>query len=302
MHEVDFVNILKLNYNRINVILEHYLNLCSYHNKNLIQAMRHSVLIGGKRIRPFLVYQIGQLFGIEPTNLHVPAAAVEFIHAYSLIHDDLPVMDNDTLRRGQPTCHIKYGENIAILAGNALQALAFMILSSEEIPKVSVEHRLQMIYSLADASGANGMCLGQALDLNNESKRISITQLENIYQYKTGLLIRAAVRIGALAAGDRSIPILKLLDCFASLIGLGFQIQDDILDVIGNSKKTGKNNGADQRSNKNTYPALLGLNKAQNKVHELYDKSLIILKTIKSFGYNTDVLTALAKYVIERDH
>ncbi|WP_213977150.1 (2E,6E)-farnesyl diphosphate synthase, partial [Serratia marcescens] len=204
-----------------------------FNDGNMVAAMRHGALLGGKRLRPFLVYTTGQMFGVSLANLDAPAAAVECIHAYSLIHDDLPAMDDDDLRRGQPTCHIKFGEANAILAGDALQTLAFSILADAEMPDVALRDRLAMVSELATASGVAGMCGGQSLDLEAEGKRVDLQALEQIHRHKTGALIRAAVRLGALSAGEAGRAALPPLDRYAAAVGLAVQVQDDILDVVG---------------------------------------------------------------------
>ena len=267
----------------------------------LVAAMRHGSLLGGKRMRPYLVYASGQLFGLSLSNLDAPAAAIECIHAYSLIHDDLPAMDDDDLRRGQPTCHVKFGEANAILAGDALQTLAFSILADVAMPDVAAEDRLSMISELARASGVAGMCAGQALDLAAEGHQVDLTALELIHRHKTGALIRAAARIGALAAGERGRAALPLLDRYAEAIGLAFQVQDDILDVIGDTQTLGKRQGADQQLGKSTYPALLGLEGAQAKAKDLYQEAVAALDELATHSYNTAPLLALARFIIERD-
>lgn len=206
-----------------------------------------------------MVYTSGQLFGIPLSSLDTPAAAVESIHAYSLIHDDLPAMDDDDLRRGQPTCHIKFGEATAVLAGDALQTLAFSILADGSMPEVSDRDRLSMVAELAYASGVAGMCGGQALDLAAEGKQVDLTALEQIHRHKTGALIRTSVRLGALSAGTAGRAALPHLDRYANAIGLAFQVQDDILDVVSDSATTGKRQGADQQLGKVPIPACSGL-------------------------------------------
>jgi farnesyl diphosphate synthase len=273
-----------------------------FNEGNMVAAMRHGALLGGKRLRPFLVYTTGQMFGVSLNNLDVPAAAVECIHAYSLIHDDLPAMDDDDLRRGQPTCHIKFGEASAILAGDALQTLAFSILADADMPDVALRDRLAMVSELATASGAAGMCGGQSLDLEAEGRQIDLPALELIHRHKTGALIRAAVRLGALAAGEPGRAALPHLDRYAAAIGLAFQVQDDILDVVGETEKIGKRQGADQQHGKSTYPALLGLDSAKAKAWDLYQEALAALDTLAAQSYNTAPLRALASFIIERDN
>ncbi|AMG98994.1 (2E,6E)-farnesyl diphosphate synthase [Serratia liquefaciens] len=273
-----------------------------FNDGNMVAAMRHGALLGGKRLRPFLVYTTGQMFGVSLNNLDAPAAAVECIHAYSLIHDDLPAMDDDDLRRGQPTCHIKFGEANAILAGDSLQTLAFTILADADMPDVALRDRLAMVSELATASGVAGMCGGQSLDLEAEDKQIGLEALEQIHRHKTGALIRAAVRLGALAAGEPGRKALPQLDRYAAAIGLAFQVQDDILDVVGETEKIGKRQGADQQHGKSTYPALLGLDSAKAKAWDLYQEALAALDTLAAQSYNTAPLRALASFIIERDN
>ncbi len=230
--------------------------------QRLHQAMRYAVLGGGKRIRPLLVYATGTLLGASPESLDRPAAAVELIHAYSLIHDDLPAMDDDDLRRGRPTCHRAYDEATAILAGDALQCLAFELLCSDrEDPRM----QLDMLAALSVASGTRGMAGGQAMDLGAVGLKLDVDALEAMHRMKTGALIRAAVRLGALAAhaGD---TLMKALDDFADALGLAFQIRDDILDVEGTAEALGKTAGKDARADKPTYSSLLGGEEAQRRL------------------------------------
>ncbi|WP_447884970.1 (2E,6E)-farnesyl diphosphate synthase [Serratia fonticola] len=279
-----------------------YIAPLPFNDGKMVEAMRHGALLGGKRLRPFLVYATGQMFGLSLENLDAPAAAVECIHAYSLIHDDLPAMDDDDLRRGQPTCHIKFGEANAILAGDALQTLAFSILADADMPDVALRDRLAMISELAKASGVAGMCGGQSLDLEAEGKQIDLQALEQIHRHKTGALIRAAVRLGALAAGEPGRAALPELDRYAAAIGLAFQVQDDILDVVGETEKIGKRQGSDQQLGKSTYPALLGLDSAKLKAWDLYQEALAALDSLATQSYNTASLRALANFIIERDN
>ncbi|MFZ4834127.1 (2E,6E)-farnesyl diphosphate synthase [Rouxiella sp. Mn2063] len=299
---VNFNSELRRLQKHVDERLSGYLSALPFADMPLVSAMRHGALLGGKRLRPYLVYATGELFGLSPTNLDAPAAAVECIHAYSLIHDDLPAMDDDDLRRGQPTCHIKFGEANAILAGDALQTLAFSILADSDMPDVSVGDRLSMVSELAHASGVAGMCGGQALDLAAEGQQASLAALEQIHRHKTGALIRAAVRMGALAAGEKGRAALPLLDSYAEAIGLAFQVQDDILDVIGDTATLGKRQGADQQLGKSTYPALLGLEGAQAKAKDLYQEAVAALEQLAANSYNTAPLLALARFVIERDN
>ncbi|MBD1575105.1 MULTISPECIES: (2E,6E)-farnesyl diphosphate synthase [Vibrio] len=265
----------------------------------LTQAMRYGLLLGGKRARPYLVYITGQMFELEPNALDTPAAAIECIHAYSLIHDDLPAMDDDELRRGQATCHIEFDEATAILTGDALQTLAFTILSEGYLDPISEPQRIRLIQELARASGALGMCMGQSLDLEAENRSVTLDELENIHRNKTGALIKCAIRMGALCAGAKCIEILPQLDKYADAVGLAFQVHDDILDVTSDTETLGKPQGSDQELNKSTYPALLGLEGAQQKAQNLLQEALLALQAIP---YNTRLLEEFARYAVERSH
>ncbi|MGV7963657.1 (2E,6E)-farnesyl diphosphate synthase [Photorhabdus tasmaniensis] len=298
---IQFKEQLKTCQQRVNNVLTNTLSSLVFANP-LVQTMQYGALLGGKRLRPFLVYATGDMFGLSANNLDAPAAAVECIHAFSLIHDDLPAMDNDDLRRGQPTCHIKFGEAHAILAGDALQSLAFEILSKREMPDVTATDRLKMLSELATASGIAGMCGGQALDLEAEGKQIDLHALEQIHRHKTGALIRCAIRMGAYGAGQSGHDALPELDQYAQAIGLAFQVHDDILDVIGDTEMIGKRRGSDQQLKKSTYPALLGLEQAQKKAHELYQEALEALNKLEEKSYNTTMLRALASFIIERNN
>ncbi|WGL94599.1 (2E,6E)-farnesyl diphosphate synthase [Arsenophonus nasoniae] len=287
--------------NRVNKTLLNQFQRLPFNQSQLVAAMKYGALLGGKRLRPFLVYAIGDMLNVAVENLDVPAAAVECIHAFSLIHDDLPAMDNDNLRRGQPTCHISFGEAHAILAGDALQTLAFDILSRSAMPDVSDTNRLAMIAELATATGAAGMCGGQALDMESEDQQIDFTTLETIHHHKTGALIRAAIRMSALTAGNQGNKLLPLLDNYANAIGLLFQVHDDILDVTGDTDILGKNQGSDEKHKKSTYPSLIGLEQAQKKANNLYEQALDTLYMLEQqYGLNTETLQNLTHFIIER--
>ncbi len=288
------MNNLKPLQERINTFLTTYIT--QFSSTKLQQAMSYSLLAGGKRIRPILVYLTGQMFDCSLAKLDEAAAAIEMIHTYSLIHDDLPAMDNDNLRRGKPTCHIQYGHAEAILAGDALQSLAFSILSESQ--HLDNQVKINMIAELANASGLAGMCLGQSLDLQAEHQSITLEHLQKIHNYKTGTLINAAVRLGAFASGDISKPYYSLLDSYAQAIGLAFQIQDDILDVIGEQAIMGKPKGSDIIHEKSTYPALLGLQTAIDMTKQLYDQAIDSLNQIP---YNSQPLQDLAGFIINRN-
>lgn len=284
---------------RNNQQLNAWLDRIPYQQQTLTQAMRYGLLLGGKRARPFLVYITGQMLGLSIEDLDTPASAIECIHAYSLIHDDLPAMDDDELRRGKATCHIEFDEATAILTGDALQTLAFTILSEGDLNDVSESQRIRLIQELARASGALGMCMGQSLDLEAENRGVTLEELENIHRNKTGALIKCAIRMGALSAGEKGIHVLPQLDKYADAVGLAFQVHDDILDVISDTKTLGKPQGSDQNLNKSTYPALLGLEGAQQKAQNLLQEALLALQAIP---YNTRLLEDFAQYAVERSH
>ncbi|UZJ43003.1 (2E,6E)-farnesyl diphosphate synthase [Marinimicrobium sp. C6131] len=263
----------------------------------LADAMAYSLANGGKRVRPMLVYGTGAALRHEPDEaLDTVAVALECLHAYSLIHDDLPAMDDDDLRRGQPSCHIAFDEATAILAGDALQALAFEVLA--RCDRLSAEQRVALIADLAQAAGAQGMVLGQAIDLGAVHQTPDIAQLERMHQHKTGALIRASVAMAARACGASNRERAALGD-YAGAIGLAFQVQDDILDVIADTDTLGKPQGADTARDKPTYVSLLGLEGAQHKARELLNQAL---DSLSAFDESAAALRSLARYIIERGH
>ena len=265
--------------------------------KSLHEAMRYSVLAEGKRIRPILLYATGQAFGVELTSLDGPACSVEIIHAYSLIHDDLPSMDNDDLRRGRPTCHKAFGEATAILAGDALQTLAFQILATDPNIKISDLQRLEMIRTLAIASGSKGMAGGQAIDLAAVGKKLDITELENMHTHKTGALIKASVEIGALSTKNINETLFTAISDYAKYIGIAFQVKDDILDIESDTSTLGKPQGSDVSMNKPTYPDLLGLDGAKEMASKLHHKAI---KCLDVFDEKAKMLREIADYIINR--
>ena len=267
--------------------------------QKLHQAMRYSVLNGGKRMRPMLTYCTGKTLGIAPEALDGPACAVEFIHVYSLIHDDLPAMDDDDLRRGKATCHVAFDEATAILAGDALQALAFEILAHDPSIMTTAESRLKMIIALAKASGSQGMVGGQAIDLQSVGTRLNLPELENMHIHKTGALIRASVNMATLVKTDIDPNVATKLDHYAKCIGLSFQVKDDILDEESDTATLGKTQGKDKDNDKPTYPALLGLAGAKQKAQELHEKAL---DSLSIFGKEADLLRDLSLYIIQRTH
>ena len=261
----------------------------------LYAAMHYSVTGGGKRVRPILTYASCEAFGASEVAVDVAAGAVELIHAYSLIHDDLPAMDDDDLRRGRPTCHRAFDEATAILAGDALQALAFEWISREG--SWQAETRLRMAHLLARAAGPQGMVGGQAIDLAAVGTQLDQNALEDMHQHKTGALIRASVQLGALATERADEAQLAILDQYARCIGLAFQVQDDIIDVESDTSISGKQQGADSARDKPTYPAMLGLDGAHALAHSLCDQAI---STLEPFGDNAERLRQVARYIVER--
>ncbi len=267
--------------------------------RELYEAMRYATIDGGKRLRAVLVYAVGETLGASLDDLDAPACAVELVHAYSLVHDDLPAMDNDDLRRGKPTCHRVFGDATALLAGDALQSLAFQILAQYPSQAVNAAQRLKMIEALAVAASAEGMAGGQAIDLAAVGKTLTLPELENMHIRKTGALIRAAVSMGVITAGASDTDTARRLDHYAKCIGLAFQIRDDILDVEASTEELGKISGADQARNKPTYPALLGLAQAKREAEQMRDAALASIEPLRDNGR---LLRDIAHYVIERSH
>jgi len=263
----------------------------------LHEAMRYSVLNGGKRIRPILVYATGASLGIPLERLDGPAAAIELMHAFSLVHDDLPSMDDDELRRGKPTTHRAFDEATAILAADALQPLAFQVLATDESMQCTAESRLKIIELLADACGSAGMTGGQAIDLGAEGKRLNAAELENMYRLKTGCLLKVSVLSAAYCA-DIVHPQIPALERFIDSVGLAFQIKDDILDIEGDTEVIGKQQGADIERDKATWPALFGLEEARAKANELLE---VALDEISTIGPSADPLRQVARYIVERN-
>ncbi len=263
----------------------------------LADAMRYATLSGGKRLRPALVYATGHACGAPAAVLDTPACAVELIHSYSLIHDDLPAMDNDDLRRGQASCHRAFDEATAILAGDALQSFAFEILTAPHT-QLTPAQQLAMTHTLAKASGAQGMVAGQANDLAATTQKIELNTLEHIHQQKTGALIAASVRCGALACATITEAQLTQLEQYAQAIGLAFQIQDDVLDVVSNSATLGKPQGSDAEQHKTTYVDLLGLAAAQHQAQQLCQQAI---DALSGFDERADRLRHLAQLVSTRE-
>ena len=282
---------------RIDLALERSLDPATGSEPRLLAGMRHAVLLGGKRMRPLLTQASGHACGADADALDAPAVAIELVHAYSLVHDDLPAMDDDALRRGQPTVHVAFDEATAILVGDALQSLAFQVLADAP---VSDARRVAMLRELAVAAGARGMCGGQALDLaaTGNGAAAGLEALERLHALKTGALIRAAVRMGALAAGAGP-DLHQRLDTYADALGLAFQIRDDLLDVEGESDVLGKTAGKDAAQDKATFPALIGLEASRARLAEL---GAAMDAALEPLGPRADALRALGELAIHRSH
>ena len=293
----DFSEQIQIYQKSVETALEYWLPSIELEPKKLHKAMHYSVLAEGKRIRPILLYATGQAFGVELSNMDGQACAVEIMHAYSLIHDDLPSMDDDDLRRGRATCHKAFDEATAILAGDALQTLAFQILATDPKINTNETQRLKMIETLSLASGSNGMAGGQAIDLASVGIKLNIEQLENMHSHKTGALIRASAEIGALSAQSISPVLFSSISNYAKYIGIAFQIKDDILDIESDTSTLGKPQGSDLALNKPTYPNLLGLDGAKEMADKLHYKAI---KCLDVFDEKAKMLRQIADYIIKR--
>ena len=293
----EFVGRIASYRSRVETVLDECLALPDSGTARLREAMRYSTLGGGKRLRPSLVYLTGESLGAALEELDSAAAAVELIHVYSLVHDDLPAMDDDDLRRGRPTCHRAFDEATAILVGDALQALAFAVLANDTVGHQDPAVRLAMIRVLAQATGTSGMAGGQAVDLAAVGQNLTVGDIENMHRRKTGALIQGSVLLGALAAGVTAGPRLEGLRRFGAEIGLAFQIQDDILDVEGDPSLLGKSTGADAAHNKPTYPSTAGLGAARDRARGLRDDAIAALQPL---GKRGSALAELAHFVVSR--
>lgn len=297
MPNTDFLEFIKDRQERIAGICTKLLPVPSNNNR-LSDAIRYSVLNNGKRLRPLLVYAVGEALQTPIEKLDAAAVSVELIHCYSLIHDDLPAMDDDDLRRGLPSCHKAFDEATAILAGDALQALAFEVLCDAELNPVTIERQLAMVQTLAKASGAAGMVLGQALDLAAEAKSIGLSELIILHQHKTGALFNACIELSFLASNYAANQELhQQLRSFGKNLGLAFQIQDDILDITSDTETLGKPAGSDQKLNKSTFPSLLGLETAQTQADYYLQQAI---ESIADLGEQAHTLKNLAVHVKNR--
>ena len=284
---------------RVDKALDYWLPSDTVNPIELHRAMRYSVMAPGKRVRPVLIYATACTLGLDLDRVDGAAAAVEIMHAYSLIHDDLPAMDDDDLRRGRPTCHKQFNEATAILAGDALQALAFYILSHD--PKMTGDHeaRLQMIEKLSLFAGSRGMAGGQAIDLAAVGKPLNIAELETMHIHKTGALIRTCVQLAALSTDQLDKDKFKALDSYAKCIGLSFQVQDDILDVVCDTQPLGKPQGSDYKRNKPTFPSIIGLDASREKALDLHHKAI---EALSIFGEEAEILRYISAWFVERNN
>ncbi len=283
---------------RIEGVLARTLDVEGGATPRLLEAMRYSTLAGGKRVRPVLAYATGEALGAPLELLDAPAATVELIHVYSLVHDDLPAMDNDDLRRGRPTCHRAFDEATAILVGDALQARAFEVLA-HAASGIAPAARLEMLRVLADAIGTRGMAGGQAIDLESVRRSLGEAELERMHRQKTGALIQASVLLGAITSGGLSAPERAALAEFGAEIGLAFQIQDDILDVEGTTQTLGKRAGADADRVKPTYPSVLGIERARAAALASRDRAIAALSPL---GPRFTHLAEFAHFLVARIH
>lgn len=265
--------------------------------QRLHQAMRYAVLQGGKRVRPLLVFAAAELIGAELSRAHIAAAAVELIHAYSLVHDDMPCMDDDVLRRGKPTCHVQYDEATALLVGDSLQTLAFQLLAEHQLND-DAAHQLEMIKLLAQATGSRGMAGGQAIDLDSVGKALTVPELEYMHIHKTGALIRAAILLGAHCGAVTPVQFAKL-DHFGKCVGLAFQVVDDVLDTEADTATLGKTAGKDADHHKPTYVTLLGVSAARAMAQQLHQDALA---SLAEFGAAGQRLRDLADFILLRKY
>ena len=295
-NEPDFKAWAQAGQQRIEGVLDGLLDKSSTLPQRLHEAMRYAVLGGGKRVRPLLAFAGGELSGADPVRVAIAGAAVEMIHAYSLVHDDLPCMDDDVLRRGKPTCHVQFDEPTALLVGDALQSLAFEVLAKNTLSD-SPSRQLEIVGILARASGSRGMAGGQAIDLESVGKGLTVPQLEVMHIHKTGAIIRAATLMGLLCGGAVSRADQERVDGFARVMGLAFQVIDDVLDVEASSAELGKTAGKDAEHGKPTYVSAMGLDKAKAYAEQLRVEAMALLEP---FGTRALRLRQLADFIVLR--
>ncbi|QBY03499.1 (2E,6E)-farnesyl diphosphate synthase [Thalassotalea sp. HSM 43] len=284
---------------RIDAYLQLQLDNLEINDQRLFDAMQYGLLIGGKRMRPYLAYVTANMLHLDLDDIDPIAAALECIHAYSLIHDDLPAMDDDDLRRGQATCHIKFDEATAILAGDALQSLAFDILANHSFSSISAQTHVNLMQQLSHATGYQGMCGGQAMDLAATGEQVSLSHLQTIHKLKTGALLKASILMPASCREDLPEQTFAGLQQFAEQIGLAYQVHDDIIDITSSEETLGKPAGSDLEANKSTYPSLLGLDGALKKEQQLFEQALTALTALP---YNTRNLADFSTFIIKRAH
>jgi farnesyl diphosphate synthase len=283
---------------RVEAALEQRLPPATVPPTRLHEAMRYAVLGAGKRVRPVLVYAAGGALGVPPESLDDAACAVELVHAYSLVHDDLPAMDDDDLRRGRPTCHRAYDEATAILVGDALQTLAFQVLCDEPTDGAAAATRLAMVRTLAAASGSRGMAGGQSLDLDAVGRELTLAELEQLHIHKTGALIRASVLMAAHCGPGLGPDAIAALGAFGDCVGLAFQVQDDILDIEGDVQVIGKPPGSDEARGMPTYPAIAGLDAARTRVSGLHEEAI---RQLAAHGWRDSPLADLSHWLLTRN-
>ena len=296
MSATDFKAWAQAGQQHIETVLGQLLEQANVLPQRLHDAMRYAVLGGGKRVRPLLAFAGGELSGADPARAAIAGAAVEMIHAYSLVHDDLPCMDDDVLRRGKPTCHVQYDEPTALLVGDALQSLAFEVLAKNTLSE-SPARQLQIVGVLANASGSRGMAGGQAIDLESVGKVLTVPQLEVMHVHKTGAIIRAATLMGLLCGGETSAGDYQRVDTFARIIGLAFQVIDDVLDVEVSSEDLGKTAGKDADHGKPTYVSAMGLAEAKAYAEQLRVEAM---KHLEPFGQRALRLRQIADFIVLR--
>ncbi len=284
---------------RVEAALHSRLNSINTGSPRLNDAVRYASLNGGKRLRAMLVYSCGEMAGVSPHVLDVPACAVELIHCYSLVHDDLPCMDDDDIRRGRPTCHRQFDEATALLAGDAAQSMAFELLASDADFLIPDSRRIKCISVLAHAAGLSGMAGGQSLDMEATDRQLDLEQLQTLHRLKTGALIKASCLLGGLSSSTITVDQQQSLESYGEAIGLAFQIKDDILDVTADSKTLGKTAGSDEKMHKSTYVSLLGLDQAERSCRQLIEKAV---ESARHLGDNQGMLENLANFVVQRSY